>query len=227
MRFAFGHHELDAERFELRREGEFVAIQPKVLELIIHLIRNRDRAVGSEELFRAVWAETVVTKSSLARAVSLARRAIGDDGRSPAAIVTVPSRGYRFEAEVDVISDSPADDDPSSRYVGRTHILARAHAALDAALAGHGRILLLVGEAGIGKTRTAELLCERGRAARAEVAAIWGLNLGNAKTAVQAKNAAQTISARFAHAPGSLRRRRVSRSGCPSRARAFATAQSA
>ena len=92
MRFVFGHHELDAERFELRREGELVAIQPKVLELIIHLIRNRDRAVGSEELFRAVWPETVVTKSSLARAVSLARRAIADDGRSPATIVTVSRR---------------------------------------------------------------------------------------------------------------------------------------
>ena len=175
MRFAFGHHELDAERFELRREGELVAIQPKVLELIIHLIRNRDRAVGPDELFRAVWPETAVTKSSLARAVSLARRAIGDAGRSPISIVTVPRRGYRVEAEVAIVADSIVADVPSLRYVGRTHILARAHAALDAALAGHGRILLLVGEAGIGKTRTAELLCERGRAARAEVAAIWGL----------------------------------------------------
>lgn len=176
MRLRFGPFELDPERFELRREGELVAIQPKVLELVIHLIRHRDRAVGPEELLRAVWPETAVTRSSLARAVSLARRAIGDDGQRPATIVTVPRRGYCFEAEVELVDDSPVRNDPSACYVGRVQILARAQAALDAALAGHGRIVLLVGEAGIGKTRTAELLSERARAARAEVAAIWGLS---------------------------------------------------
>lgn len=176
MRLCFGQFELDPERFELRREGALVAIQPKVLELIIHLIRHRDRAIGFEELLRVVWPETSVTKSSLARAVSLARRAIGDDGQRPAMIVTVPRRGYCFEAEVEVVRESPVPEDSSTLYVGRVQILDRAHAALDSALAGHGRILLLVGEAGIGKTRTAELLSDRARAARAEVAAIWGLS---------------------------------------------------
>lgn len=173
MRFAFGQFELDADRFELRRGGDLVAIQPKVLELVIHLIRNRDRAVGAEELFRAVWPETVVTKSSLARAVSLARRALEDEGDGPPSIVTVPRRGYRFEVEI--VSDSAEVEDPSRRYVGRASTVNRVRAALDAALSGQGRILLLVGEAGIGKTRTAELLCDRARMARAEVAAIWGL----------------------------------------------------
>lgn len=178
MRFAFGHHELDAARFELRREGELVPIQPKVLELIVYLVLHRDRSVAQGELLAAVWPGTVVTTSSLARAVSLARRAIGDSPSSPQTIVTVPRRGYRFASPVQVQSDSPVEDDPATLYVGRSQILARARSVLDHALAGHGRILFLAGEAGIGKTRTAELLAERARAARAEVTTAWGLVQG-------------------------------------------------
>ncbi|MBY0401495.1 AAA family ATPase [Myxococcota bacterium] len=177
MRFVFGRFELDADRFELRRAGELVAIQPKVLELVLFLVHHRDRAVGADELLRVVWPETAVTRSSLARAVSLARRAI-DDGDGPSAIRTVARRGYRFEGEVSVAADAPAIEEPSRRYVGRTAILARVRAALDAALAGRGGILLLVGEAGIGKTRTAELLCDQARSARAEVVPVWSLTTG-------------------------------------------------
>ena len=178
MWFAFGHHELDTARFELRRDGELVAIQPKVLELIVYLIRHRDRSVGQDELLAAVWPDAIVTKSSLARAVSLARRAIGDSTTNPQAVVTVPRHGYRFAAPVQIHSDSPAEGDPASFYVGRSQTLARARSVLDSALAGHGRILFLAGEAGIGKTRTAELLADRARAARAEVTTAWGLVQG-------------------------------------------------
>lgn len=178
MRFAFGQFELDADRFELRRAGQIVAIQPKVLELVLHLVRHRDRVVLPEELLRAIWSGAAVTRSSLARAVSLARRAIDEDPRSPSAIATVPRRGYRFIGPVEVVDDEAPEEDPSTRYVGRTEILTRAFVALDAALAGRGRILLFAGEAGIGKTRTAELLADRARSARADVAAVWGLPAG-------------------------------------------------
>ena len=45
-------------------------------------------------------------------------------------------------------------------------------AALEQALSGRGRLLLLVGEPGIGKTRTAEELVTYARAAQAQV--LWG-----------------------------------------------------
>ena len=43
-------------------------------------------------------------------------------------------------------------------FVGRQREMARLRAALDEALAGRGRLVMLAGEPGIGKTRTAQEL---------------------------------------------------------------------
>lgn len=54
-----------------------------------------------------------------------------------------------------------ADAVPGGRLVGRARELAQASAVVDAALAGAGGLLLLTGEAGIGKTRLVEALAAR------------------------------------------------------------------
>ncbi|MBI4218784.1 MAG: AAA family ATPase, partial [Chloroflexi bacterium] len=56
--------------------------------------------------------------------------------------------------------------------VGREREMAELTAVLVDALAGHGRIVMLVGEPGIGKTRTAQELSDIGRGRGAEV--LWG-----------------------------------------------------
>jgi DNA-binding CsgD family transcriptional regulator len=53
--------------------------------------------------------------------------------------------------------------------VGRTREIARLHEQLAAALAGHGRLVLIGGEAGIGKTTLAESLCREARERGARV----------------------------------------------------------
>ena len=186
MIFSFGDHELDENRFELRRHGSVVELQPKALELLLHLVRNRARVVSKREIFEAVWPDAAVTEGSLVRAVSLARAAIGDRGQGPRAIVTVARRGYRFEAPVREAphlaagprSSAAQAEDPASRYIGRAALLAHLEARLDSALAGTGRIFFLAGEAGIGKTRTAELLAERARHTGATVATSFYLEEG-------------------------------------------------
>ena len=59
-----------------------------------------------------------------------------------------------------------------SRYVGRAGELARLDALVDDVAAGRRRVLLVGGEAGIGKTRTVSELAERARARGARV--LWG-----------------------------------------------------
>ena len=57
-------------------------------------------------------------------------------------------------------------------FVGRDAERARLGAALDKVLGGQGQVVLIAGEAGIGKTRIAEELCSDARAHEAQV--LWG-----------------------------------------------------
>lgn len=98
MTFTFGQFELDPARRELRVEGKATSLQPQVFDLLLYLVEHRERVVPKRELLEALWPDTIVTESSIQRAVSLARSALGE--RGPALIQTFPRQGYRFVGEL-------------------------------------------------------------------------------------------------------------------------------
>src|SRR3954452_21410064 len=100
VRFAFDDCEIDLERLELRRAGALVAIEPQVFDVLVHLVRHRDRVVAKEELLDEVWGNRFVSESALTSRIKAARRAVGDDGATQRVIRTLHGRGYRFVAEV-------------------------------------------------------------------------------------------------------------------------------
>lgn len=100
--------EVDPARFELRREGQPVPVEPQVLELLLYLITHRDRAVTRAELFEQLWRGRVVTDSALNSRIKAARSAIGDDGAAQSQIRTLHRTGYRFIGAVEEIEDAPA-----------------------------------------------------------------------------------------------------------------------
>ncbi len=67
--FHFGDYELNGSERRLRRGGKRVALEPKALDLLLYLARHRDRAVDKEELQDTIWTGTIVTETSLTRAV--------------------------------------------------------------------------------------------------------------------------------------------------------------
>jgi DNA-binding winged helix-turn-helix (wHTH) protein len=111
--YRFGHFELDESAGELRCDGRPVDLQPKPFSLLLLLVRERGRVVGLDELFEHLWPGTAVTPSSLTRAVSLARRAIGDTHKGEL-IRSLPRRGYRFTGEVVEIGDGVRGDAPTA-----------------------------------------------------------------------------------------------------------------
>ena len=108
--YAFDGYELDTRRFELRREGAIVAVEPQVFSVLAYLAAHADRLVDKEELLDAVWQTRFVTESALTSRIKAARRAIGDDGRTQHAIRTIHGRGYRFVAAVTERSQRVASD---------------------------------------------------------------------------------------------------------------------
>ncbi|MFQ5697401.1 MAG: AAA family ATPase [Myxococcota bacterium] len=172
----FGSFDLDLHLFELRSEGAPLPVQPKVLDLLAYLVLHRERVVSKQELLERVWPEEVVSEAALTHAIMEARRALSDDGSTQRWIQTVRRRGYRFVG--DVRSARAVQTHGASRrargparepFIGRVRALDRLHRSLADALSGRGRLVLLVGEPGIGKTRTAEELAHGAREAGAEV----------------------------------------------------------
>ena len=100
---------LDAARFELRRDGRTVPMEPQTFDVLTYLVSHRDRVVPKEELMDAVWGGRFVTEAAVTSRIKQARRAMGDDGRGQRLIRTVHGRGYRFIAEVSVEAATGAE----------------------------------------------------------------------------------------------------------------------
>jgi pimeloyl-ACP methyl ester carboxylesterase/DNA-binding winged helix-turn-helix (wHTH) protein len=100
MRFLFSEYAIDADRRELSRDGTAVHVEPQVFDLILHLIRNRDRVVSKDDLLANVWGGRLVSESTLSNRINAARRALGDSGDQQTYIRTVARRGIRFVGEV-------------------------------------------------------------------------------------------------------------------------------
>jgi TolB-like protein/DNA-binding winged helix-turn-helix (wHTH) protein/cytochrome c-type biogenesis protein CcmH/NrfG len=105
LNFRFADLEINVARRELRRAGTIVHTEPQVFDLLVHLVRNRQRIVGKDELFDAIWHGRIVSEATLNSRISAARRALGDSGSDQNLIRTLHKRGFRFVGEI-------VDDDP-------------------------------------------------------------------------------------------------------------------
>ena len=164
----FAEFELDLDLFKLERSGQRVPLGPRALDLLAYLIQHRRRVVSAEALRVEVWNGTALGESAIATCMSDLRRALRDDATAPRYIETVRGRGYRFIHPIDTAATeavrtplealrNPVETDPdrpSLPFVGRRaelEILDQASRAVSRSM--RGGLVLLRGEAGIGKTR--------------------------------------------------------------------------
>jgi DNA-binding winged helix-turn-helix (wHTH) protein len=104
MRVRFDSFEFDSATRELLHDGKAVHLSPKSFDLLQILIERRPALVTKAELQDWLWPDVVVVEANLANAVAEVRKALGDDPRSPKFVWTVSRRGYRFSADVEVVS---------------------------------------------------------------------------------------------------------------------------
>ena len=126
--YRFGLFEADPVSGELLRLGVRVRLQDQPFRLLCLLLERAGELVTREELRQALWpADTYVEfDGSLGAALKKLRSALGDSSENPIFIETLPKRGYRFLAPVNVketpsaaalatASPSSSDSSPKDR----------------------------------------------------------------------------------------------------------------
>ncbi|HMI89846.1 MAG TPA: AAA family ATPase, partial [Polyangiales bacterium] len=177
LSLVFDDFELDAERLELRRGGKLVKVDQVVLRLLARLLRSPGQLVTKDELVEDVWEGRAVADTAITVSMARLRKALGDRRGEREVVVTVHGRGYRFARPVVTRSSAheprgSAPDQSEPPFVGRERVLQRLRHALDEARQGRGRLVVLLGEPGIGKTRAVEAF-ER-ELAGTDARVVWG-----------------------------------------------------
>lgn len=94
--YRFDEFTLDVAARKLLRGGIATPLPSRAFDALVYLLERRKRLVQKNELIEAIWTDVVVTDDSLTHAISVLRRALGDERAHPKYIETVPRRGYRF-----------------------------------------------------------------------------------------------------------------------------------
>ncbi|MFC4314109.1 winged helix-turn-helix domain-containing protein [Steroidobacter flavus] len=108
LKYQIADYTLDTTRYRISHGDAVVPAEPKVFDLLVYLIRHRDRVLSREELFREVWDGREVSDATLSNHVKSARKILGDSGELQRTILTIRGRGYQFIAPVIVIPEGAA-----------------------------------------------------------------------------------------------------------------------
>lgn len=156
---------LDQSERELSAQGQAVAVPPKAIALLIHLVSRKGQIVTRAELIESVWDGLSVSSAAVRHTIRELRRALGDPAESPVFIETVSRRGWRFVGTPVPLGAGAVLLEPlgasvpqavsfarAAHFVGRESEMTRLRDALAHAQSGDRRTVFVTGEAGIGKT---------------------------------------------------------------------------
>jgi TolB-like protein/DNA-binding winged helix-turn-helix (wHTH) protein len=119
--FRFGDFELDVAAYALRRHGRPVKLGRQQMDLLILLVQSRGQLLSRTDIVERLWGKDVFVdvETGVNTAISKVRQALRDSPDAPAFVETVPGKGYRFIAAVEVASAAQHATVPAPR-VGPT-----------------------------------------------------------------------------------------------------------
>jgi len=128
----FGVFEVDLRAGELRKSGLKIRLQEQPFQVLAMLLEHPGEVVTRAELQQKLWStDTFVDfEHGVNTAISKIREALGDSAENPRFVETLPRRGYRFIAPVDVgAGRAPALGHPHGVPLRRRGLLALASVA--------------------------------------------------------------------------------------------------
>lgn len=121
----FGIFEADLRSAELRRQGLKTKLHGRPFEILALLLERPGEVVTREEFQRTLWpADTFVDfNHGLNNAINKLREALGDAAESPRFVETLPRRGYRFIAPVEILDGAkPAEASKHGPRISRVRL---------------------------------------------------------------------------------------------------------
>src|SRR5579863_4293648 len=108
--YRFGLYEADLEQGTLSRQGTPIKLQEQPFRILALLLETPGEVLSREELRKKIWPEGTFVEfdGSLNTALMKLRAALNDNAENPVFIETVPRRGYRFIAPVEIIELEPS-----------------------------------------------------------------------------------------------------------------------
>ncbi len=161
LSFAFGPFQLFPRRQLLLCRNAPVKIGGRALDILVLLVTRQGMIVSKNEFFEVCWPTTYVHEANLKVNVVALRRALAAGSADPY-IATVPGRGYRFVAPVEVRPATPPPPAPKQTFagsrklpklplaIGRDREIGRIASAI-----ARSRSVTIVGPGGVGKTTVA------------------------------------------------------------------------
>jgi len=113
----FGDFELDVAGYQLRRDGRPVRLERQPMDLLVLLVQRPRQLVLRADIVARLWPKDVFidVETGVNTAVRKLRQALNDSPEAPMFVETVPGRGYRFVANMEVVL--AADSAPSAVMV--------------------------------------------------------------------------------------------------------------
>jgi DNA-binding winged helix-turn-helix (wHTH) protein/Tol biopolymer transport system component len=118
----FGPFELDAAAGELRKAGTLIKLQPQPFRLLQLLAERTGSVVTREEIQQCLWSESTFVdfEHGINFSIKQIRGALADDAEKPRYVETLPRRGYRFIAQVEVSATGKNGKNGETGRNGRT-----------------------------------------------------------------------------------------------------------
>jgi DNA-binding winged helix-turn-helix (wHTH) protein len=103
--YRFGLFEVDERRGEIRKRGIRIRLRGRPFDILLILLERPGDLISRDELRSRLWAaDTFVDfDHGVNTAVNRLREVLGDAADNPRFIETVPRKGYRFIAPVDML----------------------------------------------------------------------------------------------------------------------------
>src|SRR2546428_12240054 len=111
-RYQFDDFLIDGCNFRLYEGNDLKTPPPRVFDVLLYLIENRERIVEKQELFDHIW-QAEVSKDVLRGAIKEIRQMLRDNAAKPRYVQTIAKRGYRFIAEIKVLDHDPSTNVPT------------------------------------------------------------------------------------------------------------------